>query len=507
MPIAQPVVPPYEPIPGPTPDWRAPVCLSADLPRRGGTCPRVAALDEDVYVWWISTNVWEGDRLVFRRSGDRGLSWEPIVNLTPAGHDWDFKGLEVAVDAADVVHLIFTARATGGGAHEKWAIYHASSGDYGTSWDGPDEVSVFGGQPKPASVAAVGDSIYVIWDDNREEGIVTLGRAWAEGAWGMPTIIEKPPDSGGSGGSKDHFGFPMFSIYTAVLAGELHLFRESPVHSLWHWIWDSATQTWRSPHPRPGPFVDATVAAAAAVGDRILVAYGGEEGLNDHGLPTYALHTLIGAEGGRSWSGPHIATKPSWQFHCPSNPMFLPTADALYMVGRVGIGDGTEAAFAISLDAGDTWSPVFHICPASQLHACVSGSTVYLLCEEGGAIYMLAYDPAEDIIPPAEVALSAEPGPGAGTISVRWIAPGDDQHLGRADRYVVKCAEGVIRGAETWLAAVEVPGAPTPADPGTEQECVMTGLTPGREYHFAVVTIDDAGNISFLSNSPTATAP
>ena len=46
---------------------------------------------------------------------------------------------------------------------------------------------------------------------------------------------------------------------------------------------------------------------------------------------------------------------------------------------------------------------------------------------------------------------------------------------------------------------------PTPAAPGTAQGVVVRGLSRQVTYYFALRTVDEAGNVSALSNVPTAT--
>ena len=50
-----------------------------------------------------------------------------------------------------------------------------------------------------------------------------------------------------------------------------------------------------------------------------------------------------------------------------------------------------------------------------------------------------------------------------------------------------------------------VSGEPTPAVAGTQQTFTVAGLTPSRTYYVAIRATDDAGNLSGLSNVPTAT--
>ncbi|HXL15626.1 MAG TPA: hypothetical protein VN972_06040, partial [Methylomirabilota bacterium] len=52
-----------------------------------------------------------------------------------------------------------------------------------------------------------------------------------------------------------------------------------------------------------------------------------------------------------------------------------------------------------------------------------------------------------------------------------------------------------------------VTGEPAPTAAGTQQTFTISGLTPSRTYYIGIRTTDDAGNVSALSNIPTATTP
>ncbi|WP_305046896.1 cytochrome c3 family protein [Geoalkalibacter sp.] len=118
-----------------------------------------------------------------------------------------------------------------------------------------------------------------------------------------------------------------------------------------------------------------------------------------------------------------------------------------------------------------------------------------------------------DTTPPAAITdLVAEHRPKAGTVWLYWHAPGDDGKEGKAHQYDIRYKESVpynpadaITSEAKWNAATPVVGAPPlPAEPGQSQGFEVLGLNPGKDYFFAVRTVDEAGNWSGLSNSPSA---
>lgn len=103
--------------------------------------------------------------------------------------------------------------------------------------------------------------------------------------------------------------------------------------------------------------------------------------------------------------------------------------------------------------------------------------------------------------------VAATPGWAAQTVSVRlqWTAPGDDGHVGRALRYVLRYSTALITSANfdrvTRVARVRRPGPP-----GSIESITVRGLVPDTRYFFALKTLDDAGNWSALSNVESSLA-
>jgi chitodextrinase len=89
------------------------------------------------------------------------------------------------------------------------------------------------------------------------------------------------------------------------------------------------------------------------------------------------------------------------------------------------------------------------------------------------------------------------------TATLAWSAVGDDSLTGTATSYQIRYSTSAITAANFASASVVTP--PTPAAPGTAQNVIVRGLSRQVTYYFALRTVDEAGNVSALSNVPTAT--
>jgi hypothetical protein len=113
---------------------------------------------------------------------------------------------------------------------------------------------------------------------------------------------------------------------------------------------------------------------------------------------------------------------------------------------------------------------------------------------------------APDTVRPAQVANLTVTGTTETTASLNWAAVGDDSLTGTATSYDVRYSTAPITGAN-WASATQATGEPVPAAPGTSQNFTVSALTRQTTYYFAVRVADDAGNLSALSNVPSATTP
>ena len=92
-------------------------------------------------------------------------------------------------------------------------------------------------------------------------------------------------------------------------------------------------------------------------------------------------------------------------------------------------------------------------------------------------------------------------------VTLSFAAPAED--LGKAmttpaTSYVVRYSTSPITAANFAAATPWTGSSLTPALPGTAQSLVVTGLTSGTTYYFAIESIDAVGNVSAISNVASA---
>ena len=150
------------------PDARSAVML-ANLPEvAGAPAPcirtiRTAGTDSDLFrVWWASRSD-SSVALSMQRSGDRGATWEaPVgVELRDRGRrGCDRPAPGVFYDSASAyLHLVYFLEGSDGAG-----VFFAHSMDKGGMFHAPVAI-VYGNMPSGASVAGIGDSVVVVFED------------------------------------------------------------------------------------------------------------------------------------------------------------------------------------------------------------------------------------------------------------------------------------------------------------------------------------------------------
>jgi len=109
-----------------------------------------------------------------------------------------------------------------------------------------------------------------------------------------------------------------------------------------------------------------------------------------------------------------------------------------------------------------------------------------------------------DTTPPAAITNLSAGSPTSNSVMITWTAPGNDGMSGTASSYTVKFSTAAITEA-TWPNATQVSTTQTPLAAGSTHAMTISGLSPGTTYYFAIKTADSAGNVSGMSNSPSAT--
>ncbi len=85
-----------------------------------------------------------------------------------------------------------------------------------------------------------------------------------------------------------------------------------------------------------------------------------------------------------------------------------------------------------------------------------------------------------------------------------WTATGDDGTIGTAYQYEMKMNTELITD-ENWEQSTLLPDPPIPSPAGSAESYTVVGLEIETDYYFAIKVIDDAENISQLSNVVSAT--
>ena len=109
-----------------------------------------------------------------------------------------------------------------------------------------------------------------------------------------------------------------------------------------------------------------------------------------------------------------------------------------------------------------------------------------------------------DNTPPAAVTTLAVAATTASSVTLSWIATGDDGNTGTAASYDLRRSTSPITAAN-FDAATQVTGLGTPKAPGSAESFTVSGLNSATTYYFALKVVDDAGNKSDISNVVTAT--
>jgi len=111
-----------------------------------------------------------------------------------------------------------------------------------------------------------------------------------------------------------------------------------------------------------------------------------------------------------------------------------------------------------------------------------------------------------DTIPPGKIIdLGASSGTDLGEIDLIWTATGDDGYVGTAARYEVRYSVDNITEAN-WSSAAILSNPPNPLPDGETEECTIGDLIEGETYYIAAKALDEADNISQISDVVSAKA-
>ena len=85
------------------------------------------------------------------------------------------------------------------------------------------------------------------------------------------------------------------------------------------------------------------------------------------------------------------------------------------------------------------------------------------------------------------------------SVKLEWTMTGDNQMQGKADHVEIRYSTAPITQLN-FSAATLVANPPAPAQPGTKQQFLVTGLQLSTKYYFALRVYDESENVSLISN-------
>ncbi len=139
-----------------------------------------------------------------------------------------------------------------------------------------------------------------------------------------------------------------------------------------------------------------------------------------------------------------------------------------------------------------------HLLESVEPVSSMSGITV-----TGGRLNAFRALSAVDDVPPAAVADLAVEATTSGSVSLVWTAPGDDGDQGTARAYDLRYSTAPIDGDN--FAAATPATAPAPQPAGSREQTEVGGLDAATLYYFALVSSDESGTASPLSNVASGT--
>jgi len=111
----------------------------------------------------------------------------------------------------------------------------------------------------------------------------------------------------------------------------------------------------------------------------------------------------------------------------------------------------------------------------------------------------------DDAAPPEAITDLSAATQGPTVVDLSWTAPSDPPEGEPAAGYDIRYSTDPIEDSTDFANAQQLEEPPTPSDPGVTDSASVGGLTPDTEYYFAIKSSDFVGNVSDLSNVPTAT--
>nr|MDO8099729.1 PQQ-binding-like beta-propeller repeat protein [Candidatus Njordarchaeota archaeon] len=119
--------------------------------------------------------------------------------------------------------------------------------------------------------------------------------------------------------------------------------------------------------------------------------------------------------------------------------------------------------------------------------------------------FLASSNPLLDEVPPAAITNLATSSPTDNSVTLTWVAPGDNGNNRNATGYWVKYSTSGPINASNWASATNYTQHWTPVMNGSTETHVISGLASGTTYWFAVRPYDKVLNYGGVSNSPRGT--
>jgi hypothetical protein len=144
---------------------------------------------------------------------------------------------------------------------------------------------------------------------------------------------------------------------------------------------------------------------------------------------------------------------------------------------------------------------------ATALSSAAPGaSSIYTVPVVAGALMGVSTRGGAANSPPTRITDLAATQVAGTSVTLTWSAPADDGASGRASLYQLRRSSQPITDAN-FASATDVPISLVPRAPGSSEQFVVGGLTPGTLYYFAIRSLDDQSSASLVSNNVSATTP
>lgn len=168
--------------------------------------------------------------------------------------------------------------------------------------------------------------------------------------------------------------------------------------------------------------------------------------------------------------------------HGNRTPVGAPSVTlSLLPAGGAPLGGVTEVA------------PVEGLASFSNVHVDTEGSFQLQATADGlTSATSTAITIIDDVFPSVPVLAATAATPDSVTVS--WTAVGDDGDQGRASSHALRYSLSPIETDADFNQATPVGGLGEPAEAGTLESAILTGLQPGTNYHVALRVADNQGN-------------